>query len=132
MSISNITLDRYKEMSKDYLITKDMVMTYAKFHPNTKSRNAIKVGASRILSNINFNRVKEEVCREIEPDLEKNVQECLNVLKSLSETAIKQSDRILASTNYLKFTMGEKSRTIMTEDRKAELDSIAKRLGITN
>lgn len=128
----SVSTDRYREIAKDYLITKDMMITYSKYHPKIKDRLVLAASASRLLSNVNFLRIKEEVVREIEPDLDKNINECLNVLKTLSQDAIKQSDRILASTNYLKFTMGEKHRTSFTEERQAELDNIAKRLGITN
>ena len=128
----SVATDRYKEMAKDYLITKDMVLTYGKFHPRLKNQHTIEQSASRLLSNVNFLRVKEEVCKEIEPNLENKIEGCLQVLYTLSYFAKKESDRIIAGTNYLKFTMGEKHRTTLTEDRKAELDSIAKRLGILN
>lgn len=128
----SVSTDRYREIAKDYLITKDMMISYSKYHPKIKDRLVLAASASRLLSNVNFLRIKEEVVREVEPDLDKNINECLNVLKTLSKDAIKQSDRILASTNYLKFTMGEKHRTSFTEERQAELDNIAKRLGITN
>ena len=128
----SVATDRYREMAKDYLITKDMVLTYSKYHPKIKDRNVLEASASRLLSNGNFLRIKEEVCKEIEPNLENKIEGCLQVLYTLSYFAKKESDRIIAGTNYLKFTMGEKHRTTLTEDRKAELLSFATRLGITN
>ena len=108
-----------------------MVLTYGKFHPKIINRNAIEASASRLLSNANFLRVKEEVVKEIEPNLENKVQECLQVLYNLSHIAKKESDRIISASSYLKFTMGEKQRTTFTDERKVELLGFATRLGIT-
>ena len=127
----SVATDRYREMAKDYLITKDMVLTYGKFHPKIISRHSLEQSASRLLSNVNFLRIKEEVAKEIEPDLENKIEECLQVLYNLSHIAKKESDRIIAGTNYLKFTMGEKHRATFTDERKAELLGFATRLGIT-
>ena len=105
----SVTTDRYREIAKDYIITKDMVLTYGKYHPNLKSKNAIEASASRLLSNANFLRIKEEVCREIEPNVEIKAKQCLNVLYELSFSATKSNDRITAASSYLKFTIGDKS-----------------------
>ena len=122
----SVSIDRYREIAKDYLITKDMVLTYSKYHPNIKDRNVLEASASRLLSNVNFLRVKEEVCREIEPNLENKIEECLQVLYNLSHIAKKESDKIISASSYLKFTMGEKSRTTITieEQRKLVRDGL--------
>ena len=105
----SVVTDRYREIAKDYLITKDMVLTYGKYHSKIKDRNVLEASASRLLSNANFLRVKEEVCREIEPNVEIKAKQCLDVLYNLSFSAQKSNDRITAASSYLKFTIGDKS-----------------------
>ncbi len=123
----SVATDRYREMAKDYFITKDMVVTYAKFHPKLKDKNCIEVGASRILSNINFLRIKEEVAKEIEPNLEAKINECLNVLYNEAHNAKRSNDRTTAASSYLKFTKGETS-TIHNVEEQNKSESLVNRI----
>ena len=96
--------DTYKNIALEYIKTKDIVKSYYKYHSESKVTDSAPY---RLLGDVRFNEIKEQLVREIEPDLEKNIQACLNVLLTLSQTSEKKNDRIIAATNYLKFTIGE-------------------------
>ena len=107
--------DTYKNIALEYIKTKDIVKSYYKYHSESKVTDSAPY---RLLGDVRFNEIKEQLVREIEPDLEKNIQACLNVLLTLSQTSEKKNDRIIAATNYLKFTIGEvnKVKDITKED----------------
>ena len=120
--------DTYKDIALEYIKTKDIVKSYYKYHPESKVTDSAPY---RLLGEVRFQEIKEGIIREAEPDLDNKVNQCLQSLYKLSQSAIKQSDKIVAATNFLKFTMGEKHKNINSEERAVELEAIARRLGLT-
>jgi len=111
--------DKYKSIIVEWINNKynNLSNICMKYYPG-QDEKTIRATASRLLTNVNFIRIKAEVIKEIEPDVEANARQCLQTLYNLAQTSPKHNDRILAATNYLKFTKGEKSTTEMTIKRE--------------
>ena len=103
---------------------------YHKYYPKA-SDESIDCEAYRLLDNVRFKQAMEEVYREIKVEDLDLASEALMILRNKMFDAKKESDRITAAIAIGKFTIGEKSRTILTDERRAELLGFATRLGIT-
>lgn len=104
---------------------------YKRYYPKATDYS-IDCEAYRLLDNDRFKMVMEEVYKEIKVEDLDLASEALMILRNKMFDAKKESDRITAAIAIGKFTIGEKNRTTLTEDRKVELEGIAKRLGIIN
>lgn len=116
--------DTYRIIALEYINSgfNNIQDIYSKYHPNC-SEASLKVLPYNLLENIRFKGIKDKLVSELMDDKETRANECLNQLHYLSLNAKKETDKINASTSFLKFTKGEKTSpiTINLEEQKSLL-----------
>ena len=116
--------DTYRGIALEYIKTNDIRQAYKKYHPKC-SDASLQVLPYNLLENVRFKFIKEALVRESNPEVEENINQCLLTLLELSISSERKSDRILAATNYLKFTMGEIQKTKnITDKQLTQLESL--------
>lgn len=120
--------DKYRSIALDWINNKfnDFTLVCSKYYPNLKNNNALKATASRLLTNVNFIRIKNELISKIDKNKESKAEDCLNQLYALAINAQKEGDKIVAATSYCKFVIGDKTKTTLevNPDEQEELNKL--------